>query len=159
MLWFMNSKKYSFNLEKGDRLKLKDLLASGTLPVREAKRALCLQNLNNGRTHEDIADFLGLTSKAIYNISRRYRNYGLSRAIHDGIIPGNAPLLSRDQGNKIIAMVTGPPPDGFERWSVRLIASEAKVRKIVESIGKDTVHKLLKSHDLKPWREKNVVRG
>jgi hypothetical protein len=40
-----------------------------------------------------------------------------------------------------------------------LIAQEAVKRKLVEHVGPETVRILLQSHDLKPWREKNVVRG
>jgi len=31
-------------------------------------------------------------------------------------------------------------------------------RKIAPGIGREAVRLLLESHDLKPWREKNVVR-
>jgi hypothetical protein len=42
---------------------------------------------------------------------------------------------------------------------VRLIAEEAVKRKLVPGVGRETIRILLLSHDLKPWREKNVVRG
>jgi putative transposase len=41
---------------------------------------------------------------------------------------------------------------------VRLIAEEAMKRHLVASVGRETIRVLLKQHDLKPWREKNVVR-
>jgi hypothetical protein len=56
-------------------------------------------------------------------------------------------------------MVFGPPPAGLARWSVRLIATEAVQRKLVPQVGRETIRVLLEGHDLKPWREKNVVRG
>jgi hypothetical protein len=39
-----------------------------------------------------------------------------------------------------------------------LLAKEVARQGIVTSVGKETVRRLLKSHELKPWREKNVVR-
>jgi hypothetical protein len=42
---------------------------------------------------------------------------------------------------------------------VRLTAQEAVKRKLVAQVSPATVHLLLQGHDLKPWREKNVVRG
>jgi hypothetical protein len=42
---------------------------------------------------------------------------------------------------------------------VRLIAEEAVKRKLAPKVGRETIRILLQSHDLKPWREKNVVRG
>jgi putative transposase len=50
-------------------------------------------------------------------------------------------------------------PEGRARWSVRLIAEEAVKRKLAPKVGRETIRILLQSHDLKPWREKNVVRG
>jgi hypothetical protein len=40
---------------------------------------------------------------------------------------------------------------------VRLITEESTKRKLVKRIGRETIRLLLESHDLKPWREKNVV--
>ncbi len=48
---------------------------------------------------------------------------------------------------------------GQARWSVRLIVQEAVKRKLVPKVGRETIRILLRNHDLKPWREKNVVRG
>jgi hypothetical protein len=56
-------------------------------------------------------------------------------------------------------MVCGQPPEGRARWTVRLIAQEAVKRKLVPRVGRETIRVLLESHELKPWREKNVVRG
>jgi putative transposase len=56
-------------------------------------------------------------------------------------------------------MVCGPPPQGQARWSVRLLAQEAVKRKPAPKVGRETIRILLRTHDLKPWRERNVVRG
>jgi hypothetical protein len=53
--------------------------------------------------------------------------------------------------------VCGPPPQGRARWTVRLIAEEAVKRKLTPAVGRETIRILLEGHDLKPWREKNVV--
>ena len=45
------------------------------------------------------------------------------------------------------------------RWTVRLLTEEVIKRKLVPRVGRETIRVLLESHDLKPWREKNVVRG
>ena len=66
---------------------------------------------------------------------------------------------SRESESADRAMVCGPAPVGQARWSVRLIATEAVRRKLVPQVGRETIRMLLESHDLKPWREKHVVRG
>jgi hypothetical protein len=55
-------------------------------------------------------------------------------------------------------MVCGPPPTGRAQWSLSLIAEEAGRRRIVATVGRETIRRMLNRHELKPWREKNVVR-
>ena len=54
-------------------------------------------------------------------------------------------------------MVCSRPPDGAARWTTGLIAEEAIRRKLVPTVGRETIRILLHTHDLKPWREKQVV--
>jgi hypothetical protein len=56
-------------------------------------------------------------------------------------------------------MICSKAPEGFSRWSLSLIVKEATERGYVESISEETIRRLLRRHELKPWREKNVVRG
>jgi hypothetical protein len=128
-------------------------------PVRAVIRALVLRQMDEGRTTVEAGAGVGLSAKAAWEIGKRYQEGGLQRAIYDAPRPGQKPLLDAEHGQRIIAMVCGPPPAGRARWSVRLIAREAVKRKLVEHVGSETVRILLQSHDLKPWREKNVVRG
>ena len=73
--------------------------------------------------------------------------------------PGRAAVLDDSQKQRIIAMVCSDPPEGRARWTVRLVAEEAVKRRLVPRVGRETIRILLLHHDLKPWREKNVVRG
>jgi len=73
--------------------------------------------------------------------------------------PGAAELLDDSQKQRLIAMVCSSPPEGRARWTVRQVAQEAVKRKLVPRVGRETIRMLLLSHDLKPWREKNVGGG
>jgi hypothetical protein len=73
--------------------------------------------------------------------------------------PGKVPALEAGRNQRVIAMVCSPPPGGQARWSVRLIASKAVKRKLTPPVSRETIRLLLQNHDLKPWRERNVVRG
>jgi transposase len=97
--------------------------------------------------------------KAIREIAHRYNSNGLEAALYDKQRPGAKPALDDSQKQRIVAMVCSKPPEGRARWTVRLIVEEAIKRKLVPKAGRETIRILLQSHDLKPWREKNVVRG
>jgi Homeodomain-like domain len=88
-----------------------------------------------------------------------YEEEGLESAWYEKPRPGQRRVLDAGQSQRIIALVCGPPPEGRAGWSVRLIAQEAVKRKWARRVGRETIRILLQSHDLKPWREKNVVRG
>ena len=122
-------------------------------------RSLVLLELHGNQTAAQVANNLGLTAKAVRQIARRYERGGLEQALYDKKRPGAARILDTGQQQRIVAMACSNPPDGFARWTVRLIAQEAVKRKLVPGVGRETIRILLQSHDLKPWREKNVVRG
>ena len=143
-----------------DRRFLNELLSCGIQPVRVVLRALALLHLSEGATAPQTARFLKkLTPKAIRVIAHRYEQGGLERALYERQRPGAAPLLDATQKQRIIAMACSDPPQGRARWTVRLIAEEAVKRKLVPRAGRETIRVLLQDHELKPWREKNVVRG
>jgi putative transposase len=100
-----------------------------------------------------------LTPQAIRKIGHRCQEGGLERALYEKERPGAASRLEEGQKQRIIAMVCSDPPEGRARWTVRLVAEEAVKRKLVPRVGRETIRILLLHHDLKPWREKNVVRG
>ena len=146
-------------LSKEDEKELRGLLQGGIQQVRVVLRALALLQLSAGQTAGKVAKNVELTSKAVREIGRRYEKGGLERALYEKQRPGAAPVLDPSHRQRIIAMVCADPPEGQARWTVRLIAAEAVKRKLVPRVGRETIRILLESHDLKPWREKNVVRG
>ena len=145
-------------LKKADREKLDDTLSGGIQPVRTVLRALALEHLHEGKSVSEVAGVVRLTAKAVREIGRRYEDAGLDQALYDKPRPGAVPVLEDSQRQRIIAMVCSHPPEGRTRWTVRLVAEEAVKRKLVPRVGREAVRILLLHHDLKPWREKNVVR-
>ena len=155
----MARRPLSVNVSPRDRKALEGLLKSGVQAVRVVLRALALIHLADGKTAPAIAGFLPtLTPKTIRSIAHRYKEGGLERALYDKQRPGAAHLLSAAEKQRIVAMVCSDPPEGQARWTIQLIVEEAVKRKLVPRVGRETIRVLLVHHDLKPWREKNVVR-
>ncbi len=140
-----------------DRTQILQLLRGGIQQVRVVLRALVLRQLADGFTAPQVAQTVPLTPKAIRQIAHRYNSSGLNSAIYDKPRPGAQEVLEDSQKQRLIAMVCSKPPEGRARWTVRLITEEAIKRKLVPKVGRETIRILLQSHDLKPWREKNVV--
>ena len=149
----------SIEVVQKDQKALASLLRSGIQQVRVVLRALSLLQLANGVSPPRISSMIPLTPQAIRNVGRRYQKGGLEAALYERQRPGAASVLDASQKQRIIAMVCSDPPEGRARWTVRLVAQEAVKRKLVPRVGRETIRILLQDHDLKPWREKNVVCG
>jgi len=106
-----------------------------------------------------VAGQTGVAAKTVRAIGRRYEEEGLESALHEKPRPGQPRVLDGSRSQRIIAMVCGPPPPGQARWSVRLITEEAVKRRLVPPVGRESIRILLRNHDLKPWREKKLVRS
>jgi transposase len=155
----MARRPISVKVKSKDLTRLDLFLRAGVQQVRVVLRALALRQLARGATAPRVAQALPLSAKAIREIAHRYSRGGLDRALYDKERPGAQPLLDASQKQRVVAMVCGKPPEGRARWTVRLVAEEAVKRKLVPRAGRETIRVLLESHDLKPWRENNVVRG
>jgi putative transposase len=151
--------RLELQLSKSDERSLTQLLRSGVQQVRVVLRSLALLQLSHGDTAPKIAQRLRLTPKTVRDIGKRYLDSGIDRALYERPRQGAKPILSATERQRIIAMACSDAPEGRARWTVRLIAEQAIKRKLVPKVGRETVRILLESHDLKPWREKNVVRG
>jgi putative transposase len=148
----------SIDVPKKDQQELRALLKGGVQQVRVVLRALALLQLAEKSSAPQIAKVIPLTSQAIRRVGHRYEQAGLQGALYEKHRPGAAEVLDASQKQRIIALVCSNPPEGRARWTVRLVAEEAVRRKLVPTVGREAIRILLLHHDLKPWREKNVVR-
>ena len=150
----------SIDVLQKDQKELARLLSGGGIQqVRVVLRALALLQLAKGASAPRIADVIPLTPQAIRKVGHRYEQGGLESALYERQRPGATAVLDASQKQRIIAMVCSTPPAGRARWTVRLVAEESVKRKLVPRVGRETIRILLLSHDLKPWREKNVGSG
>ena len=147
------------DITREDQKELRKLLKGGVQQVRVIHRALALVQLAKGQSAAQVAQMVPLTAQAIRKLGHRYRRGGLENALFERPRPAAAGLLSGAVKQRIIAMVCSDPPEGRARWTVRLVAEQAVKRKLVPQVGRETIRILLLHHDLKPWREKNVVRA
>jgi len=127
------------------------------LSERRWRRMRTLELLDQGWTVADTAAAVGTYPREVRRVGWRYLERGLDAALSDEPRPKPAKLLASQEQAAIVAMVCGPPPPGHARWTIVLTAHEAKRRGVVAKVGRETIRRLFASHELKRWREKNVV--
>jgi hypothetical protein len=62
--------------------------------------------------------------------------------------PPVKPKVTGESEARIIALACSEVPKGYARWTVRLIAEKSVEMQLIESISRNTVHRLLKKHNL-----------
>jgi AraC-like DNA-binding protein len=146
-------------LAADDRRALTAKKSAGRLSARHWRRIRILELLDEKWTMQDTADATGTYPREVRRVARRYLARGLEAALSEEPRPKPDKKFDARGEAAIVALVCSPPPPGRTRWTVRLLAREAERQGIVASVGKETIRRLLESHELKPWREKNVVRA
>jgi hypothetical protein len=144
-------------LSKSDRAELKSRRRE-RCSERRWRRIRMLFLLDQGWTLSDTADALGCHRREVRRVGWRYLEAGLQAALTDDERPAPEKALDKKAESALIALACTDPPDGRDRWTVRLLAEKVVDKGIVATISRETVRRTLKDHDLKPWREKNVVR-
>jgi Homeodomain-like domain len=157
----VKTKRFSgLELSVADRAELERMQRSRKpLKVRIWRRVRVLLLLDGGHTVRGTAIAVGGYPREISRVAKRYLQGGLEHALSEDARPKPEHKLDSSQEAAVVALVCGPPPEGQARWSTRLIAEEVSRRGIVDSIGRETVRVMLARRELKPWREKNVVRA
>jgi hypothetical protein len=129
------------------------------LSERYWRRIRILELLDQGWKLAQTAAAVGTYPREVRRVGARYLERGLEGALTDEPRPKPDKMLDSAQQAAIVAMVCGPPPPGRARWTIVLTAQEAKRRGVVAKVGRETIRRLFLNHELKPWREKNVVRA
>jgi hypothetical protein len=146
-------------LSAKDRRFLADQTRDGrAVSARNWKRIRMLELLHEQWTLAEVAEAIGTYPREVRRVGWRYLERGVQAALTDDPRPKPPKLLDTRQQAAIVAMVCGPPPAGYARWTVRVTTEETKRQGIVADVGRETVRQVLAHHELKPWRKKNVVR-
>ena len=150
---FLNGKKRS-NLER--------LVSSGTNKARTITRARILLLADEsprgisrgmGKTDKEIMDSLGVSASTVAKTRKRFVEEGIESALNEKPRLGRPPkLTSRDEA-MVTAVACSEPPEGYGRWSIRLLSDKVVELGIVDSICPETIRTYLKkgilSHGLR----------
>ena len=145
------NKKYIVDLTTEERDDLESRLKGGEMGVRKVKRIQILLKADKGWTDERIAEAVDVGLSTVERTRRKFVERGL-----EGAITNRRPrrkysrkLDGRAEAH-LIALVCGPVPEGYARWSLRLLADElVKIEGVeLESISHEAVRQALKKTNL-----------
>lgn len=123
---------------------LKKFTRNGSKNVREVNRAYMLLWLDKGKKMAEIEDLLAVERTAIWRTKTNYLKKGLDYALKDNPRSGQPIKYKQKQQAEIIALACSDPPKGRKRWTLELLAKEAKKTTGIQTINRKSIRLILK---------------
>ena len=136
-------KKQHVQLSDVDREYLEALIKKGELMAKVYRRALALLELDRGKTYTAVSKTLEVTIQTLSKWAAKYRETGL-QVLQDQPRSGRPVKIDGNQRAKITALACSEPPEGYARWSLRLLADKAVELEYCEHISHTEVREILK---------------
>ena len=144
-------KKYIVDLTTKERAELENSLQSGEMGVRKIKRIQILLKADEGWSDERIAEAFDVGLSTVERTRRKFVERGTEGAItHRRPRRKYARKLDGRGEAHLIALSCGPVPEGYTRWTLRLLVDElVKIEGLeLESISHEAVRQALKKTNL-----------
>ena len=147
-------KKQHLQLADNDLQELESLLSKSSLTVKFHSRVKILLALNQGKTFRQIEQELLTTYPTIIEIRDKYLNKkeGDSALIYlaDKARTGRPPGISGEERAKITALACSQAPEGYAKWSLRLLSDKIVELGFCDEISHTYVGKILKKTTYNP---------
>ena len=154
----MRMKKQHIKLTEPQRKELQELLSKGELKVRVQKRAMGLQMMDKGLTFQAIKEHIGISHISLGKWAKRFKTEGL-KMLYDKPRSGRPIGLSGEERAKVTALACTRPPEGYARWSLRLLSDRLVELDILENISHTEVGKILKKTNFNLTEKNSGVSG
>jgi transposase len=154
-------KKYIVTLSKEERDTLRDITFKGTHKSQQILNAQILLGCDEGEyqtersRNEEIARILGTSMRKIDRVKKRF------------VMEGIEAVLTKKKGSRIykkktdgdfeahlVALSCSEPPEGFSRWSLRMLADKVVELGYIDSISHEAVRGILKKMKLNPGKKR-----
>ena len=150
----MASLKYVIELSDQDKAELIDIVTKGKRPARTILRAniLLASDRQNERymTVSEISKAYHTTPTTVQTVRASYCEKGLEATINrkKRETPPVPAKVTGEVEAHVIALACGKPPEGYSKWTLRLLANRAVELGYIDSISHATISTILKKTNL-----------
>jgi transposase len=135
-----------------DRERLLAVVSTGVHPVRMVARARILLLLDEGAgsavlAKRVVAERVGVSEMTVVNVARQFSEFGgdVARVVARRKPPVRAPRkITGEVEARLIALACSPPPEGFARWTLRLMERHVKLDPGMPDLDHSAIGKALK---------------
>lgn len=146
----MPSAKYFIELSVAERRILTDKVLKRTLSTKAILRAnILLASDRNNTKHMTVAEIAAAyhtTPTTVQNVRISYAANGMEATLRrkKRVTPPVPPKVTDEVEAHIIALACSKPPEGYHKWTLRLLANTCVELNYVESLSHVTVSRILK---------------
>lgn len=146
--------RYKVTLTQLEREHLEGIIAKGKHSSLQFRNACILLNSNEGEggnkwTNEQIAEFLRITPKTVERLRQRFVEDGFESCLDRKPYPEVKDVKTDgDFEAHLVALSCSKAPEGYARWSLRMLADKMVELKYVEGVSYETVRRVLKKTKL-----------
>ena len=137
-------KRYKVVLTTEERQPLEKMISSGIAPARKLTRARILLKVDEGLSKTEISRALDVTNNTVTNVCRSFQTQRLAAIERKKPDREYEHSLDGEAEAHLIAIACSEPPEGRERWTLRLLQSEMIKRKYVDDVSHETIRTALK---------------
>jgi transposase len=149
------SPRYRVTLTKEERRELEAMTRRGKTHARRFIHARAILLCDAGADGPawkvaDVATALGVSSRAIEHLKKRFVEDGLEAALErkPREKPPREVMFDGAFEARLIALACSEAPEGHRRWTVRLLADKAVELRFAKSVSHMTVQRVLKKTNL-----------
>jgi hypothetical protein len=147
------SKKYRVFLNGKKRSNLKRLVNTGTEKARKLTRARILLLADESpdgpsRKDKEIIEALDVSARTVAITRQRFAEGDIEDALNEKPRSGRPLEFTGREEAKLTLIACSEPPEGRNRWSIRLLADKLVELEVVDSISRESVRKYLKKGNL-----------
>lgn len=146
----MPEKKYIVSLTPEERLSLEKLTTIGEATAYKINHARILLKADTnqergGWADQAISQALDISVATIERVRQQFVEVSLEAALNrQAQVKRKSRRLDGEQEAHLVAMTCSSPPEGFARWTLRLLAQRLVELEQVERISHETVRQTLK---------------
>ncbi|HEX4591228.1 MAG TPA: IS630 family transposase [Gemmataceae bacterium] len=151
-------KKYKVTLTPDERQQLRTLIAGGSAAAKKLAHARVLLKADaaaGGPAWPDsrIAKAVEVSTDTVARVRERFVEQGLEAALvrKKQDKPSRERVLDGRAEAKLIALACSAAPAGRDAWTLQLLADRLVELKVVEAVSDETVRRVLKKNEIKPW--------
>jgi len=144
-------KKYIVKLSEAERSHLQALISKGKSPAKRLLKARILLKADasehgEGWSDGRIAGALDTNMSMVTRVRQQFVEQGLEAVLSrkQRAAPARAPIFDGEKEARLTALACSTPPEGYARWTLRLLEDKVVELGIVERASDNTIGRVLK---------------